>query len=543
MRAILLIALREFAENAKTKGFWIGLFLFPVMIYGSIVAQKFMNDSTPTRHFVLVDKDGGYADVVRASLDERYQKKVVGALIEYMGEHQKGGAGEADVDAAELLESTPFDPDTLNPEGRIEAFLDSVDLGIGDQLDAEAIEALLAMSAASLEEDRPDFVMPRPDFREVPLPAGVDASGDLASIVESLRGHLRGNELIDVDGEPVELFAAILIPAGVEESVSGRLNLAELAGGEVPDTADAPRMQYWGTNLADTDLKERVDRAVQEELHRREFEVRALNGEEIAAVMDMELPFESFNPNKEVGKEVVSQADKLREWAPIGFVYLLWIGIFTISQMLLNNTIEEKSNRIIEVLLSSVTPAELMMGKLLGIAAVGLAMIGVWMGSLVAILKLNSGPESQFAGLLWDVLQNSGMIPVFIVYFVLGYLLYSALFLSIGSICNTLKEAQNLMGPVMLIMMVPMVTMMFIPKDPNGTLARVLSWIPLYTPFTMMNRAAAHPPMIDKVGTTILLLFSVVVAMWLCGRIFRIGILRTGQPPKLKELIGWLRSS
>ena len=211
--------------------------------------------------------------------------------------------------------------------------------------------------------------------------------------------------------------------------------------------------------------------------------------------------------------------------------------------MLLNNTIEEKSNRIIEVLLSSVTPGELMMGKLLGIAGVGITMIGVWMGSLVAILKLNSGPESELAGLLWDVLQNSGMIPVFIMYFILGYLLYSALFLSIGSVCNTLKEAQNLMGPVMLIMMVPMVTMMFIPKDPNGTLARVLSWIPLYTPFTMMNRAAAHPPMIDQVGTLILLLVSVVVAMWLAGRIFRIGILRTGQPPKFRELLSWLKTS
>ena len=135
------------------------------------------------------------------------------------------------------------------------------------------------------------------------------------------------------------------------------------------------------------------------------------------------------------------------------------------------------------------------------------------------------------------------MIPVFIMYFILGYLLYSALFLSIGSVCNTLKEAQNLMGPVMLIMMVPMVTMMFIPKDPNGTLARVLSWIPLYTPFTMMNRAAAHPPMIDQVGTLILLLVSVVVAMWLAGRIFRIGILRTGQPPKFRELLSWLKTS
>ena len=144
--------------------------------------------------------------------------------------------------------------------------------------------------------------------------------------------------------------------------------------------------------------------------------------------------------------------------------------------------------------------------------------------------------------MLLDVLQSGGLIPAFVIYFFLGYLLYSGLFLAIGSVCNTLKEAQNLMGPVMLIMMVPIITMMFIPKDPNGTLARILSWIPLYTPFTMMNRASADPPMIDVVGTLILLIAFTAFTLWAVGRIFRRGILRTGQPPKIRELFTWLRA-
>jgi len=110
-------------------------------------------------------------------------------------------------------------------------------------------------------------------------------------------------------------------------------------------------------------------------------------------------------------------------------------------------------------------------------------------------------------------------------------------------VCNTLKEAQNLMGPVMLIMVVPLITMFFIPKDPNGTLATVLSWIPLYTPFVMMNRAAADPPLFDVIGTGVLLLLSTLFVMWMTGKIFRMAILRTGQPPKLLEMLRWLRSS
>jgi ABC-2 type transport system permease protein len=127
------------------------------------------------------------------------------------------------------------------------------------------------------------------------------------------------------------------------------------------------------------------------------------------------------------------------------------------------------------------------------------------------------------------------------VYFILGYLMYAGFFLAIGSLCNTIKDAQNLMGPVMIIMIVPLLTMMFIPKDPNGTLATILSWIPLYTPFIMMNRAAADPPMFDMVGTLILLIVSTAGTLWLTGKVFRIGILRTGQPPKIKELWRWMR--
>jgi ABC-2 type transport system permease protein len=91
--------------------------------------------------------------------------------------------------------------------------------------------------------------------------------------------------------------------------------------------------------------------------------------------------------------------------------------------------------------------------------------------------------------------------------------------------------------------MVPLLTMRFIPKDPNGTLASILSWIPIYTPFIMMNRAAADPPLFDLIGTTLLLIASTAAALWLAGKIFRIGVLRTGQPPRLLELVRWLRSS
>jgi ABC-2 type transport system permease protein len=139
------------------------------------------------------------------------------------------------------------------------------------------------------------------------------------------------------------------------------------------------------------------------------------------------------------------------------------------------------------------------------------------------------------------VVRTSNLLPAFVIYFIFGYLMYAALILALGSVCNTLKEAQNYMGMITMIMTVPLLTMMFIPKDPNGTLATALSWIPLYTPFIMMNRAAADPPLFDLVGTMVLLIATTVCTLWMAGKIFRIGVLRAGQPPKLVELLRWLR--
>ena len=94
---------------------------------------------------------------------------------------------------------------------------------------------------------------------------------------------------------------------------------------------------------------------------------------------------------------------------------------------------------------------------------------------------------------------------------------------------------------MIMILMLPLATMTVIAQDPNGPVARIMSWIPLFTPFTMMNRAAAEPPLLDVIGTTVVLLLSIALVLWLSGKIFRQGVLRTGQPPRLVEIVRMLR--
>lgn len=509
MKYVFLIAWREYAENAKTKGFWLGILLVPLIIFGSIQIPIWLQKKgTPTRYYVLVDQSETLAPVIESRLERAQQRRVFDALSDYA---RKNTTSE--------VSTNKFNPPSLEqftaPGGGEAAYLQKLQ--------------------PHLKPGVPAFKSPRPDFQRAPIPSGLRADSDFETIVERLRPYLRGEQRIEVDGQSVSLSAAILIPGDLEKKIvrpqDKKARTAKNANG----------IEYWSGNLADTQLREEVERAVNGEIRQREYLLRGLDATAVREVEQTFAPIASLNPKKEVGQEAVKSVDVIKQWAPSAFVYLLWISIFAIAQMLLTNIIEEKSNRIIEVLLSSVTPGELMMGKLFGIAAVGLTMVGSWILAIVTILTWKAGAATAVAGQLLVVLHSSALIPMFGVYFVFGYLIYAASILALGSVCNTLKEAQSYMGVITMLMMVPLMTMTFIPKDPNGPLARILSWIPLYTPFIMMNRVMADPPWFDLIGTTILLILTAAGALWMAGKVFRIGILRTGQPPKLLEMLRWLR--
>ncbi len=502
MKYIFLIAWREYAENARTKGFWLGLLLVPLIFLLSIQVPVWLQKKgTPTRYYVLVDQSGILAPVIEARLNHEHQRRVFADLNDYSRKHVTGTNA-----------TTPPSLDQFLSQGG--------EAGYPEKFQPH------------LKTDAPPFKSPRRDFQPVSLPEGVQADGDITNLTEKLRPYLRGEKKIEVNGQWVSLSAAILIPADIEKQIV-RPN---------QKTTRAPTgIEYWSGNLADTKLRDEVEQAVRPEIRRREYLIRGLDASAIREVEQTYAPISSLNPKKEAGQEIVNRTDVIRQWAPSAFVYLLWVSIFAIVQMLLTNIIEEKSNRIIEVLLSSVTPGELMMGKLLGIGSIGLTMVFSWILALVGILSLKAGNSTEVTGQMLTVLKSSNLIPMFSVYFLFGFVMYAALILALGSVCNTLKEAQSYMGLITMLMMVPMFTMTFIPKDPNGVLARVLSWIPIYTPFIMMNRVMADPPWFDLIGTTILLLVTAAGALWMAGKVFRIGILRTGQPPRILEMLHWLK--
>jgi len=533
MKYAFLVARREFLENVRTKGFWVGMFLFPAMLVLFGMVPRFLEKTaTPTRYFVLVDQTGEFEGIIRTQIQRLHQRRLLRALTEHTTKWTKIPAGNRAASQPDLEKLPAPSP---GPEKLLDEFAENNPQALEQFEKVGGKDFVLAKLQPFLRADAPAFREPKLLYQRVELPAGVNGQGSLSEIAEQLKPYLRGDKRIAGEGRAETLFAAILLPRDLTNRVV-RPHLTSLW-----DANRRSGLQYWAVNLADQGLPDEIERGVNAEIRRREYIGRGMDPSAVSSVERTSVAMAKLNPKKEAGKEAVSMADYIRQWMPSGFVYLLWVAIFSVSQMLLNNTIEEKSNRIIEVLLSSVTPGELMMGKLAGIAAVGLTMVVSWVVMLLGFLLYKAGPEAEMTRQILQVLRHSSLLPAFLIYFLLGYLMYAGLFLSIGSVCNTIKEAQNYMGVVMMILMVPLMTMVYIPKDPNGTLATVLSWIPLYTPFVMMNRATADPPTFEVVGTIVVLAASTLGMLWLSGRIFRVGILRTGQPPRLFEMLKWLR--
>ena len=166
---------------------------------------------------------------------------------------------------------------------------------------------------------------------------------------------------------------------------------------------------------------------------------------------------------------------------PFFFMFMIYMGIIGIGQQMLSSVIEEKNSRIIEMLLSAVSPFELMAGKIFGLGAIGLTIIGLW-------------TAVSYGSVLWQGISvdiGGKLLFFFVVYYILGFLLFSSLLAAIGSVCNTLKETQELMMPVVLILVLPMVAWFKLVQSPDSVFTRVLSIVPPVSPLVMPLRISA----------------------------------------------------
>jgi ABC-2 type transport system permease protein len=230
---------------------------------------------------------------------------------------------------------------------------------------------------------------------------------------------------------------------------------------------------------------------------------------------------------------VVEDEGMARIMTPFILVFLLYMGTFGISMGLLTSVLEEKSTRVVELLLAALSPTQLMAGKILGMAGVGVVVLATW--SSVGWFSARSQHMEH--------LITPARMGFLVLYFIPGFLFMAAIMAGIGAACNTLKEAQSMSSPLTIFNIVPMMLWFYLSQYPHTPLSVGLSFIPPITPMVMILRICADPqiPVWQIVATLALLWASVFAAIWAAGKIFRVGVLMYGKAPTLGELARWVR--
>jgi polyvinyl alcohol dehydrogenase (cytochrome) len=305
-------------------------------------------------------------------------------------------------------------------------------------------------------------------------------------------------------GAQAALEVAIYIPADVD------------SGGQV---------RVWMNGSAGAVLIEDVRLQLTQGLRLKALSDAGVDPLAAAQIEAVNAPLLIAAPEATAGAPVVHSA------APVVLAYLLLISTIITGSMMLQGLVEERSNKLLEAVLACVSPRELMLGKLLGISALGLSIIGIWIGAAAVLTQVE--PASSADSLLQPlalVRHTPWIGAALIFYFLAGYLTIGMIFLGVGALSDSMQDVQGYLMPLALLIVGPSVALVrLIYGDPNSIIARIVTWIPLYTPMVMLARLQSGISPVEVVATALLLLAFGALEMLLLGRLFNEGLIRTGQ--------------
>ena len=297
----------------------------------------------------------------------------------------------------------------------------------------------------------------------------------------------------------------------------------------IPGTAfDSGKVEYRAKNVGNFKIQERFSRAIEQVIIENRLVSRGFDTELIRK-LTAGINVKSIKIS-EKGEESESSFGETFAKSYIGLLMLIFM-VLTSGQLLVRSMVEEKSNRVIEVLLSSCTPRDLMAGKILGLSGLGILQMLVYaLMGLALALKTDT-----------NLLQPEYFLLT-LLYAILGYLFYAAIFVAAGSPATTEQEAQQITAYISMLLVAPFALMMLVMQNPNSLIVKVLSYIPVLTPSIMVLRVSIQmPSMWEILATVALMIVSTIAMMWVAGKIFRVAVLSYGKRPTLPELYRWIR--
>ena len=474
-RRVWLIAMRDFIGYVKTWGFWLS-FLFPILggIGGFFFASADI-DLSPPKYETILDETGYHGE----------------ALLDFHA------AREAETRARAVRAMGALIPDGTERE----AFETLVDEG-GAEAGLAELQRRGSVGADQIELPEPSLI-----FIDPP-----------AQTLEGLRPFLDGTRTVEVDGEAVKLNGAVVIRG----------------------TREAPVAQYWTRNFNNAPAERLLNRYLRERAEAQYLATGGLTVEGYDAALEGRTRVQVFDPAKARDTDG-DNADGVTLWDRLPFIagaalgFFLLMTIFAGSVALLTSMIEEKMNKLLEMMLASAKFSEIMLGKMLGAAMLTLASLAPYLilgiGAVLGFLFFGN-PEQVAA--IRDAFPPSTIL-ISLLYLVLGYMFYATILISLGALAQSMQDAQTLSIPMVLVMLAGVLIIQAGFVAPDSGIIVFASMFPLTSPFAMMIRLATDPPLWQVLLSLALLALSVVGVMALCARIFRFGLLSGGGVGAIKR--------
>ncbi len=305
------------------------------------------------------------------------------------------------------------------------------------------------------------------------------------------------------------------------------------------DIIESGKATYYGKRVGDIKSNDNLERALSKVIIGMRLSSEGLEYSKVKGLVE--------NVNLETMQVTEDGAEKRGGFdfvfmSSFLFIMMLYMTILMWGVAVQRSIIEEKNNRVIEVLLSSLRPEDLLFGKIFGVGAVGMTQYAIWglFGTIMTAYGLTmGGPVAELAGNF-----SFATLGFFILYYLLGFLFYATMFAGIGSVCNTDQEAQQMQTPVVLCLVFTILLPMLVIQRPDSTFATVISLIPFFTPIVMFMRInVLMPPAWQIVLSIVMMVLAIRFSGMLAAKIFRTGILMYGKKPDVREILKWLKRS
>lgn len=519
LRGMSLIARRDLLESVSTKVFWIGALLGPILIVVVMIVVGFLTAQTAISkgQYAVIDNSGGLANEIRNEI-------LVWDLHDFISQVIRRSSIDQEI-LEELKQQ--FAANSEDNHDLVHEFVDTVMPFVGFPADSRQphSESTLAARFAGWWTENQALVQ-----ELVP-------NLSIERYIEFLPERVYSEEQLNTLVENETLLGYVVIPEDiVQTSENARFVTKNFLKGDIASwyenfaTSVVRRHRVAQANIPEADAQWVVQRVA--------FKMNKTVAQEQPS-------HERADSDTGIETEDISTDEIISRFAPAVYQYILWFMVFFGSVMLMTGTVEEKSTKLVEVLLSNADASQLMDGKLLGIALTMLTVIGVWLvliGTPVLLLASAIPTYLPFQIDIIGAVFKPEYIFNFFIFLVLGFMFFGYLFSAVGSVCNSIRDAQTLSAPVSVVLIVPVMLIVPLAMDPSGPLAIALKFFPPYTPFVMMNTAAELPALPLYLLIIVWMLAWTWASRWAAARIYKKGMLIESKPQGFKGLVRLVRT-